>query len=125
MIYLYQMSPHNHARFNGSNINSPSSYHTGQNELAIAFGNGVSRVIGFIYMISGLKFFYTRRIFKRGIEADKPFEQELLNIPLHKQIIGPNHGMVIHPSYLKNNNGLVPAGYQTILTRQDSVGIKV
>jgi hypothetical protein len=108
MIYLYQMSPHNNARFNGSNIHSSASYHTGQNELAIAFGNGISRVIGFIYMISGLKFFYTRRIFKRGVEADKPFEQELLNIPLHKQVIGPNHGMVIHPSYLTKGQSSSP-----------------
>jgi len=62
------MSPHNHARFNGSNIHSPSSYHTGQNQLAIAFGNGVSYIGRFVYTYSGLKLFYTRRFFKRGIK---------------------------------------------------------
>jgi len=61
------MSPHNHARFNGSNIHSIHSYHNGQNELAIAFGNGVSRIRRFVYKYSGLELFYTRRIFKRGI----------------------------------------------------------
>lgn len=61
------MSPHNHARFNGSNIHSSASYHSGQNELAVAFGNGISRIGKFVYRYSGLEFFYTRRIFTRGI----------------------------------------------------------
>ena len=116
------MSPHNYEmKFNGSNNQ------TIQDQFALAdkFDSVIRTIGSFLYTISGLRFFYTRRIFTRGVKDDKPFDQELLNIPLHKQLIGPNHGMVIHPSYLKNNNGLVPAGYQTILTRQDSVGIKV
>lgn len=108
MIYLYQMSPHNNARFNGSNIHSSASYHSGQNELAIAFGNGISRVIGFVYMISGLKFFYTRPIFKRGIVKDKPFPEDWNNIPLKVQKIEPGRGMMIHPSYLNKGN---PSAY--------------
>jgi hypothetical protein len=61
------MSPHNHARFNGSNIHAKASYHNGQNELALAFGRGMSTIGKFVYKISGLEFFYTRRIFKRDI----------------------------------------------------------
>jgi hypothetical protein len=62
------MSPHNHARFNGSNINAPHSYHTNQNDLAIAFDNAIHAIGRFVYSKSGLKSFYTRRFFERGIK---------------------------------------------------------
>jgi hypothetical protein len=61
------MSPHNHARFNGSNVNAKNSYHTNQNELGLAFGRGMSYVGKFAYTYSGLNSFISRRFFKRGI----------------------------------------------------------
>ncbi len=65
------MSPHNHARFNGSNINSPSSYHSGQNELGLAMGRLLSYIGGLLYTYSGLKAFYNYRLFDRGIPDDQ------------------------------------------------------
>jgi hypothetical protein len=65
------MSPHNHARFNGANVNSPSSYHSGQNELGLAMGRLTSHIRGLLYTYSGLKAFFTYRLFDRGISADQ------------------------------------------------------
>jgi hypothetical protein len=114
------MSPHNYElKFNGSYNNANVQ---DQHDLANRFDMFLSTIGSFLYTISGLRFFYTRRIFKRGVEVDKEFPQEFLDIPLHKQFIGPNHGMVIHPSYLKKGQEhMAPGGYQTILTRQNSV----
>jgi hypothetical protein len=65
------MSPHNNTRFNGSNINSKASYHSGQNELGLAMERLLSRIGGLVYTYSGFKHFKSRRIFKRGIQDDQ------------------------------------------------------
>ncbi len=61
------MSPHNYTRFNGSSVNSKTSYHTGQNELGLAMERLLNRVYKGMYRYSGLELFYTRRLFERGI----------------------------------------------------------
>jgi hypothetical protein len=65
------MSPHNYSRFNGSNVNSPSSYHKGQEELGLAMGRLTDRVNKAVFKYSGLYAFYNSRIFSRGITGDK------------------------------------------------------
>lgn len=65
------MSPHNNARFNGSKVNSPGSYHSDQNELGLAMEKLLSNIGGLLYTYSGLRLFMSRRIFKRGIQDDK------------------------------------------------------
>lgn len=65
------MSPHNNTRFNGSKINSPSSYHSGQNELGLAMERLLSNIGGLLYTYSGLRSFRSRRIFKRGIQDNQ------------------------------------------------------
>lgn len=65
------MSPHNNTRFNGSGINSPSSYHSDQRELGLAMGRLTDKINGLIYTYSGLRYFKSRRIFKRGIQDDQ------------------------------------------------------
>lgn len=62
------MSPHNHTRFNGSNLHSKASYHSNQNELGLAMGRLISYIGGLLYTYSGLRSFRSRRIFKRGIQ---------------------------------------------------------
>jgi hypothetical protein len=71
------MSPHNHARFNGSNINGKASYHSDQNELGLAFERGMTYIGGLLYTYSGLRFFKSRRIFKSGIP-----DKDLATAPL-------------------------------------------
>lgn len=61
------MSPHNNARFNGSRVNSPGSYHSDQAELGLAMEKLLSNIGGLLYTYSGLKLFMSRRFFKRGI----------------------------------------------------------
>jgi hypothetical protein len=61
------MSPHNNARFNGSKVNSPGSYHSDQNELGLAMERLLSNIGGLVYTYSGLRLFMSRRFFKRGI----------------------------------------------------------
>jgi hypothetical protein len=65
------MSPHNNARFNGSKINRPGSYHSDQNELGLAMEKLLSHISGLLYTYSGLRHFKSRRIFKRGIQDDQ------------------------------------------------------
>ena len=65
------MSPHNHARFNGSNINAKASYHSDQNELGLAMERLLSNIRGLVYTYSGLRHFRYRRIFKRGIQDNQ------------------------------------------------------
>jgi hypothetical protein len=65
------MSPHNHARFNGSSINAPASYHSDQNQLGLAMERLLSHIGGLVYTYSGLRHFKSRRIFKRGIQDDQ------------------------------------------------------
>ncbi len=65
------MSPHNHARFNGSNLHSKASYHSDQNELGLAMERLLSNIRGLVYVYSGLRYFRSRRIFKRGIQDDQ------------------------------------------------------
>ncbi len=65
------MSPHNHARFNGSNVNAPSSYHSGQNELGLAMERLLNRTYKGLYKYSGLYAFYNSRLFSRGLTAEK------------------------------------------------------
>lgn len=65
------MSPHNHARFNGSNLHSKASYHNGQNELGLAMEKGLSKLGGLLYTYSGLGLFRSRRLFERGIPEDQ------------------------------------------------------
>ena len=65
------MSPHNHARFNGSNVNAPSSYHSGQNELGLAMGRLIDMINKGLFKYSGLYAFYNSRLFSRGIAGDK------------------------------------------------------
>ena len=65
------MSPHNHARFNGSNVNAPSSYHSGQNELGLAMERLINRTYRGLYKYSGLYAFYNSRLFFRGLPVEK------------------------------------------------------
>lgn len=65
------MSPHNHARFNGSNVNAPSSYHSGQNELGLAMERLINRTYKGLYKYSGLYAFYNSRLFSRGLPVEK------------------------------------------------------
>jgi hypothetical protein len=61
------MSPHNNTRFNGSAVNSPSSYHSDQRELGLAMGRLTDRVNRGLFKYSGLESFKSRRFFKRGL----------------------------------------------------------
>jgi len=99
------MSPHNYEmKFNGSHNK------TIQEQIALAekFDIFIRHIGSFLYTISGLRFFYTRRIFTRGVKKDKPFPEDLKNIPLNKKVIGPYKGMMIHPSYQKTKGNLSP-----------------
>ena len=51
------MSPHNNARFNGSKVNAPGSYHSDQNELGLAMERLLSNIGGLLYTYSGLRLF--------------------------------------------------------------------
>jgi hypothetical protein len=65
------MSPHNHARFNGSNINAKASYHSDQNELGLAMERLTSYIGGLLYTYSGLNAFFNYRLFNREIPKDQ------------------------------------------------------
>jgi hypothetical protein len=65
------MSPHNNARFNGSNVNSKASYHSDQNELGLAMGRLIDRVNRGLFKYSGLHAFYNSRLFFRGLPVEK------------------------------------------------------
>jgi len=100
------MSPHNYElKFNGSYKNSNVK---DQHDLADKFDMFLSTIGSFLYTISGLRFFYTRRIFTRGTLKDKPFPEEWKNIPLNKQKIEPFNGMMLHPSYQKKSSNSSP-----------------
>ena len=71
------MSPHNNARFNGSKVNAPGSYHSDQNELGFDIERLLSNIGGLLYTYSGLRLFMSRRFFKRGIP-----DNELMRPPL-------------------------------------------
>ena len=65
------MSPQNYARFNGSNIYSSNSIHSDRADLADKFGLLMGWFVNKVFTISGLRFFFTRRVFKRGVPADQ------------------------------------------------------
>lgn len=100
------MSPHNYQqKFNGT-YKSPNVLD--QNDLTEKFDILLSIIGNSLYTISGLRLFYTRRIFTRGVKKDKPFPKDFLNIPLDKPIIRPHRGMMIHPAYQSKGGNQSP-----------------
>ena len=104
------MSPHNYnMKFNGSNSINVSD----QEEFSTLVNRVFMNIVMFVYRVSGLHFFFTRRFFERGIKDDTAFREKAKALKFDPRSLGPNQGMQIHPQYTHsynnqnpNNNGI-------------------